>query len=185
MWPTSFFHRTIGGGDVCSSASRVDQTMVVLRTDLSAVNGVECKITKRDDYCVRANSDMYIATLLPLRGSPSLGALPFFALPLPSTQIGSISKQILSSETKKSRTVPNLASTACVRALECVYRPNTVPQIARYEQVPRPGAKSTSCSSTTRAISYKLVLAVLPKLTNSKSGLQSDPQEPIQSSRYR
>ncbi|GFT58811.1 hypothetical protein TNCV_184721 [Trichonephila clavipes] len=58
-------------------------------------------------------------------------------------------------------------------------------QIARYGQVPCPGAKSTSCSSTTRAISYKLVLAVLPKLTNSKSGLQSDPQEPIQSSRYR
>ncbi|GFV71216.1 uncharacterized protein TNCV_2429631 [Trichonephila clavipes] len=39
--PTSFFHRTIGGGDVCSSASRVDQAMDVLRTDHSAVNGVE------------------------------------------------------------------------------------------------------------------------------------------------
>ncbi|GFX26454.1 histone-lysine N-methyltransferase SETMAR [Trichonephila clavipes] len=116
---------------------------------------------------------------------PHTRALPFFALPLPSTQIGSLSKQILSSETKKSRTVPNLTSTARVRALERVYRPNTVSQIARYGQVPCPGAKSTSCSSTTRAISYKLVLAVLPKLTNSKSGLQSDPQEPIQSSRYR
>ncbi|GFV71885.1 hypothetical protein TNCV_2458201 [Trichonephila clavipes] len=118
-------------------------------------------------------------------GNVHPGALPFFALPLPSTPIGSLSKQILSSETKKSRTVPNMASTARVRALECVYRPNTFSQIARYGQVPCPGAKSTSCSSTTRAISYKLVLAVLPKLTNSKSGLQSDPQEPIQSSRYR
>jgi len=36
-----------------------------------------------------------------------LGGLPFFALPLPSTQIGSLSKQILSSETKKIHTVPN------------------------------------------------------------------------------
>ncbi|GFX26900.1 hypothetical protein TNCV_1840721 [Trichonephila clavipes] len=35
-------------------------------------------------------------------GSPvAQGALPFFALPLPSTQIESLSKQILSSETKK------------------------------------------------------------------------------------
>ncbi|GFY01076.1 hypothetical protein TNCV_5075431 [Trichonephila clavipes] len=39
--PTSFFHRTISGEDVCGSASRVDQAMVVLRTDNSAVNGVE------------------------------------------------------------------------------------------------------------------------------------------------
>ncbi|GFW90870.1 hypothetical protein TNCV_2418631 [Trichonephila clavipes] len=38
---TSFFHRTIGGGDVYGSASRVDQAMDVLRTDHSAVNGVE------------------------------------------------------------------------------------------------------------------------------------------------
>ncbi|GFS61148.1 hypothetical protein TNCV_4956411 [Trichonephila clavipes] len=38
---TSFFHRTIGGGDVCESASRVNQAMDVLRTDHSAVNGVE------------------------------------------------------------------------------------------------------------------------------------------------
>ncbi|GFU89016.1 hypothetical protein TNCV_2894641 [Trichonephila clavipes] len=39
--PTSFFHRTIGGGDVCGSASRVDQAMDILWTDHSAVNGVE------------------------------------------------------------------------------------------------------------------------------------------------
>ncbi|GFY10777.1 hypothetical protein TNCV_1123001 [Trichonephila clavipes] len=39
--PISFFHRTIGGGDVCGSASSVDQAMDVLRTDHSAVNGVE------------------------------------------------------------------------------------------------------------------------------------------------
>ncbi|GFV56642.1 uncharacterized protein TNCV_951541 [Trichonephila clavipes] len=38
---TSFFHRTIGGGDVFGSESRVDQTMDVLWTDRSAVNGVE------------------------------------------------------------------------------------------------------------------------------------------------
>ncbi|GFU78138.1 hypothetical protein TNCV_4817751 [Trichonephila clavipes] len=39
--PTSFFHCTIGGGDVCGSASRIDQAMDVLRTDHSTVNGVE------------------------------------------------------------------------------------------------------------------------------------------------
>ncbi|GFY16589.1 hypothetical protein TNCV_736161 [Trichonephila clavipes] len=39
--PTSFFHLTISGGDVCGSASRVDQAMDVLRTDHSAVNCVE------------------------------------------------------------------------------------------------------------------------------------------------
>ncbi|GFX97751.1 hypothetical protein TNCV_3066381 [Trichonephila clavipes] len=33
LLPTSFFHRTNGGGDVCGSASRVDQAMDVLRTD--------------------------------------------------------------------------------------------------------------------------------------------------------
>ena len=115
----------------------------------------------------------------------SLGDLPFFALPLPLTQIGSLLKQLLSSETKKSRTVLNLAIRTRVGALECVYRPNTASQIARYGQVRYPGAKSTSCSSTTRTVSYELVLAVLPKLTNSKSGWQSDPLEPIQSSRYR
>ncbi|GFX43816.1 hypothetical protein TNCV_4110951 [Trichonephila clavipes] len=37
----SFFHRTIGGGDVCGSASRVDQAMDVLPTGHSAVNGVK------------------------------------------------------------------------------------------------------------------------------------------------
>ncbi|GFV75281.1 hypothetical protein TNCV_1481271 [Trichonephila clavipes] len=42
MPPTSFFHRTTGGGDVCGSASRVDQAMVILRTDHYAVNGVKC-----------------------------------------------------------------------------------------------------------------------------------------------
>jgi hypothetical protein len=47
-------------------------------------------------------------------------------------------------------------------------RPNTASQIARYRQVRCPGAKSTSCSSTTRAVSYELVLAVLTKLTNSR-----------------
>ncbi|GFY34065.1 hypothetical protein TNCV_4982681 [Trichonephila clavipes] len=41
LLPTSFFHRNIGGGDVCGSASRVDQAMDVLWTDHSAVNGVE------------------------------------------------------------------------------------------------------------------------------------------------
>ncbi|GFV70456.1 hypothetical protein TNCV_4798751 [Trichonephila clavipes] len=39
--PTSFFHHTIGVGDVCGSASRVEQAMDVLRTDHSAVNGVK------------------------------------------------------------------------------------------------------------------------------------------------
>ncbi|GFV01445.1 uncharacterized protein TNCV_2960391 [Trichonephila clavipes] len=39
--PTSFFHRIIGGGDVCGSASRVEQAMDFLRTDHSAVTGVE------------------------------------------------------------------------------------------------------------------------------------------------
>ncbi|GFU92113.1 hypothetical protein TNCV_1659451 [Trichonephila clavipes] len=39
--PTSFVHCTIGGGDVCGFASRVDQVMDVLRTNHSAVNGVE------------------------------------------------------------------------------------------------------------------------------------------------
>ncbi|GFW77602.1 hypothetical protein TNCV_2499941 [Trichonephila clavipes] len=38
---TSVFHRTIGGGDVCGSALRVDQAMDVLWTDHSAVNRVE------------------------------------------------------------------------------------------------------------------------------------------------
>ncbi|GFU34310.1 hypothetical protein TNCV_1991091 [Trichonephila clavipes] len=42
MPPTSSFHSTIGGGDVSGSASRVDWTMDVLRTDHSAINGVEC-----------------------------------------------------------------------------------------------------------------------------------------------
>ncbi|GFS88482.1 integrase catalytic domain-containing protein [Trichonephila clavipes] len=79
-------------------------------------------------------------------------------------------KADFSSETNKSSTVPNLASTARVRALESVYLPNTASQITRYGQVRCPGAKSTSCSSTTRAVSYELVLAMLPKLTNSKSG---------------
>ncbi|GFW25923.1 hypothetical protein TNCV_1328791 [Trichonephila clavipes] len=41
LLPTSFFHRTICDGDVCGSASKVDQAMDVLRTDHSAVNGVE------------------------------------------------------------------------------------------------------------------------------------------------
>ncbi|GFX15517.1 protein lap4 [Trichonephila clavipes] len=44
-----------------------------------------------------------------------------------------------------------------------------ISKIACCGQVHCPGAKSTS-SSTTRAVSYELVLAVLPKLTNSKSG---------------
>ncbi|GFW30264.1 hypothetical protein TNCV_3850351 [Trichonephila clavipes] len=35
--PTSFFHRTIVGGDICGSASRVDQAMNVLQTDHSAL----------------------------------------------------------------------------------------------------------------------------------------------------
>ncbi|GFX72859.1 hypothetical protein TNCV_2864661 [Trichonephila clavipes] len=39
--PTSFFHRTIGDGDVCGSASKVDQAMDVLRTAHFAVNDVE------------------------------------------------------------------------------------------------------------------------------------------------
>ncbi|GFT54252.1 hypothetical protein TNCV_2467591 [Trichonephila clavipes] len=39
--PTSFFHRIIGGGDVSGSASRIDQAMDVLRTDHSAVKGIE------------------------------------------------------------------------------------------------------------------------------------------------
>ncbi|GFX65540.1 hypothetical protein TNCV_5082761 [Trichonephila clavipes] len=39
--PTSFFHRTIGGGDVRGSASRVDQAMDVMRTYHSAVKGAE------------------------------------------------------------------------------------------------------------------------------------------------
>ncbi|GFW19551.1 uncharacterized protein TNCV_1604431 [Trichonephila clavipes] len=38
---TSIFHSTIGGGDVCGSASRVDQAMDILRTDHPAVNDVE------------------------------------------------------------------------------------------------------------------------------------------------
>ena len=61
----------------------------------------------------------------------------------------------------KSRTVPNLVSTARVGALECVYRQNTASQITRYGQVRYPGAKSTSCSSITRAVSYELVLTFL------------------------
>ena len=90
-----------------------------------------------------------------------LGALQIFTLSLPSTQIGSLSKQILSSKTEKSHTAPNLASTARVRALEYTYRPNTASQIPRYGQVLCPDAKSTSCSSTTRTVSYELVFAVL------------------------
>ncbi|GFS87432.1 hypothetical protein TNCV_207511 [Trichonephila clavipes] len=39
--PTSFFHCTIGSGDVRGSESRVDQAMDVLPTDHFAVNGVE------------------------------------------------------------------------------------------------------------------------------------------------
>ncbi|GFX42016.1 hypothetical protein TNCV_4516241 [Trichonephila clavipes] len=39
--PTSFFHHTIGGRDICGSASRVDQPVDFLRTDHSAINGVE------------------------------------------------------------------------------------------------------------------------------------------------
>ncbi|GFX02839.1 uncharacterized protein TNCV_4438211 [Trichonephila clavipes] len=38
---TSFCHCTIGGGDVCGSASSVNQAMDVLRADHSAANGVE------------------------------------------------------------------------------------------------------------------------------------------------
>ncbi|GFV38880.1 hypothetical protein TNCV_2814961 [Trichonephila clavipes] len=39
--PTSFFHSANGGGDVCGSASRVDQAMEDLRTDHCFVNDVE------------------------------------------------------------------------------------------------------------------------------------------------
>ncbi|UYV68949.1 hypothetical protein LAZ67_6001758 [Cordylochernes scorpioides] len=46
---TSFFHRTIGSGDVCGSASRVDEAMDVLRTDHSAINGVEWYAQTLDD----------------------------------------------------------------------------------------------------------------------------------------
>ncbi|GFU83795.1 hypothetical protein TNCV_1694651 [Trichonephila clavipes] len=35
------FYRTIGGGDICGSALRVDQAMDVLWTDHPAFNGVE------------------------------------------------------------------------------------------------------------------------------------------------
>ncbi|GFT10650.1 hypothetical protein TNCV_1943731 [Trichonephila clavipes] len=47
--PSSFFHRTDGSGDVCGSASRVDQAMDVLRTDHSAVNGVEWYVQTLND----------------------------------------------------------------------------------------------------------------------------------------
>ncbi|GFX72823.1 hypothetical protein TNCV_2864301 [Trichonephila clavipes] len=35
-------HRTIAGGDVCGSTSKVDEAMDIFQTDHSAVNGVEC-----------------------------------------------------------------------------------------------------------------------------------------------
>ncbi|GFT44700.1 hypothetical protein TNCV_2844921 [Trichonephila clavipes] len=39
--PTSFFHRTIGSGDVFGSTTRVDQAMDGLQTDHSVVNRVK------------------------------------------------------------------------------------------------------------------------------------------------